>query len=147
MSGAGLVGGSRRVSLDTLGAWTSGLCVVHCLLTPVILSGSAVLAHFLPGEETMHRSLAMLVALLGCVALLTGFRKHRQGRVLGLMAAGLGFIFGGAWFGDRLPAHGWEVLVTLVGSALMITAHRMNHTFCRSCACVPAAARDQQAQG
>ena len=31
------------------------------------------------------------------------------------------------------PSHGYEVFVTLIGSALMITAHRMNHTFCQDC--------------
>jgi hypothetical protein len=27
------------------------------------------------------------------------------------------------------------VAITLCGSALMIAAHRLNHTFCRSCEC------------
>jgi hypothetical protein len=37
--------------VDRIGVWTSTLCVVHCLLTPVVLSPSAVSAHFLPSEE------------------------------------------------------------------------------------------------
>ena len=120
---------------DKLGAWTSALCVVHCLLTPVLLSFSAVLAHLLPAEEKVHRSLAMLVALFGTVALLYGFRRHRRTRVLLLMLGGLALIFGAAWFGDRLPAHAYEVAITFAGSSLMIAAHRLNHTFCRSCLC------------
>jgi hypothetical protein len=28
-----------------------------------------------------------------------------------------------------------EVTITFFGSGLMIAAHRMNHTFCRSCEC------------
>ena len=120
---------------DRLGIWTSGLCVVHCLLTPVLLSGSAVLAHLLPSEEGVHRGLAVCVALLGAVALLRGFRTHRRVRILCLMAAGLACIFFTAYAGDRLPSHAAEVSVTLLGSAFMITAHRLNHTFCKSCAC------------
>jgi hypothetical protein len=34
-----------------------------------------------------------------------------------------------------LPSHKVEVLVTLIGSGFMITAHRMNHIFCRQCSC------------
>jgi hypothetical protein len=120
---------------DRLGLWTSSLCVVHCLLTPVLISSSAVLAHFLPAEESVHRRLALLVALFGAVALLIGFRKHGRKRILVLMAMGLGLIAAAAWFGDRLPSHTYEVAVTMVGSALMITAHRLNHTFCASCEC------------
>jgi hypothetical protein len=120
---------------DTLGVWTSSLCFVHCLLTPVLLSFSAVAAHFLPSEERTHRSLALIVALLGTIALVNGFRTHRRARVILLMAAGLACIFGGAWWGDRLPSHATEVGVTFLGSSLMIAAHRLNHTFCKSCRC------------
>ena len=126
--------GARHLA-DRLGIWASALCVVHCLLTPVVLSLSAVAAHLLPGEESTHRSLAVLVALFGAVALLRGFRVHGRRRVIVMMAGGLGCIAGAAWLGDRLPSHAWEVGITLLGSALMIGAHRLNHTFCRRCEC------------
>src|ERR1700751_240981 len=42
---------------DRLGTWTSALCLVHCLLTPALLSFSAVFAHFLPADESVHRTL------------------------------------------------------------------------------------------
>jgi len=86
-----------------LGMWTSTLCVVHCLVTPVLLSFSAVFAHFLPAEENVHRSLALLVAMCGGLALLLGFRKHRRNTVIFMMIGGLGCIAGTAWFGDDLP--------------------------------------------
>jgi hypothetical protein len=120
-------------SADRLGIWASALCVVHCVVTPVLISASAVFAHFIPGEEKTHRTLAVGVAGLGAIALVKGFRTHGRRRILGLMALGLGFIFAGAFYGDRLPSHGYEVAVTMTGSALMIWAHRMNHTFCSDC--------------
>jgi phage terminase large subunit-like protein len=126
---------ASRQWADRLGVWTSSLCVIHCILTPVLISSSAVLAHFLPAEERVHRSLALLVALFGAIALLFGFRKHGRRRILILMSAGLSCIAAAAWFGDKLPSHVYEVAITMVGSTLMITAHRLNHTFCRSCEC------------
>jgi predicted membrane channel-forming protein YqfA (hemolysin III family) len=122
-------------SVDQIGVWTSTLCLVHCLLTPVVLSLSAVSAHFLPSEERTHRTLAVAIAALGAIALIKGYRNHRSLRVLLLMVGGLAFIFGGAFWGDHLPSHGVEVLVTLIGSGFMIAAHRTNHTFCRDCSC------------
>ncbi len=118
-----------------MGIWTSALCVVHCVLTPVLISFSAVIAHFLPAEERVHRSLAVLVALFGTIALISGFRRHRRTTILFLMIGGLACIAGSAWFGDMLPSHAYEVAITMVGSSLMITAHRINHTFCKSCDC------------
>jgi hypothetical protein len=122
-----------NISVDKLGIWASALCVIHCIVTPVLISVSAVFAHFIPGEERTHRSLAVCVAALGAIALIRGFRTHGRRRILVLMALGLNCIFCGAFFGDRLPGHPYEVAVTLAGSILMITAHRMNHTFCRDC--------------
>jgi len=124
--------------IDNLGIWTSGLCVVHCLLTPVLLSASAVFAHVLPSDEWVHRSLAVFIAFLGAIALVRGFRLHRKRRVIGLMAGGLGCVFFAAFQGDRLPGHVAEVGVTILGSVLMISAHRLNHTFCNDCECVDA---------
>jgi hypothetical protein len=94
---------------------------------------SVVMARFIPGEERTHHTLAVGVAALGAMALVKGFRRHGRIRILGLMALGLGFLFTGAFFGGRLPSHGFEVAVTMTGSVLMICAHRMNHTFCRTC--------------
>ncbi|WP_179640547.1 MerC domain-containing protein [Tunturiibacter empetritectus] len=120
-------------SADSLGTWASALCVVHCAITPVLISMSVVMARFIPGEERTHRTLAVGVAALGVMALVKGFRTHGRRRILGTMALGLGFIFAGAFFGGNLPSHGCEVAVTMTGSTLMICAHRMNHTFCRAC--------------
>lgn len=126
---------------DQIGIWASGLCMVHCLLTPIVLSFSAVSAHFLPSEERTHRFLALSIAFVGALALVKGFRNHRRKRVPLLMAIGLAFIFGGAWYGDRLPSHATEVAITLIGSGFMIAAHRINHTFCRNCSCSRSAPR------
>ena len=118
---------------DGLGIVASALCFVHCILTPVVLSLSAVWAHYLPSEERFHRVLAVMVAAIGCFAIVSGYRKHRRRRVLFLMSTGLSFIFAGAYLGDRLPSHIAEIAVTLTGSSLMITAHLVNHTFCKNC--------------
>ena len=130
---------ARRVfNADRLGIAASSLCVVHCLLTPVLISASAVLAHTLPSEEHTHRVLAVAVTAVGAFALLRGFRKHGRRRVLACLAVGLALIFTGAMFGDKLPSHLAEVAITMAGSTLLIGAHRMNHTFCKQCStCVP----------
>jgi uncharacterized membrane protein YfcA len=100
-----------------------------------VLSLSAVSAHYLPSEERVHRILAVCLAAMGGFAIIAGYRKHRRSRVLLLMSCGLLLIFGGAYWGDRLPSHSAEVIVTVLGSCLLISAHLINHTFCRNCDC------------
>jgi uncharacterized membrane protein YfcA len=124
---------SLTLSPDGLGISASTLCVVHCIATPFLLSFSSVFAHFVPWEERTHRALAILIAVIGAVAIVSGFRVHGRLRILFLMAAGLICIFTGAYVGNRLPSHNVEVMITLLGSCLMITSHRLNHTFCGLC--------------
>jgi len=121
--------------IDTLGIGASALCIVHCLLTPVLLSFSTLLAHVIPSEEGTHRSIAVIVALFGTIALVRGYRTHRRKRIPTLMASGLACIAFAACWGDHLPTHSTEVLITAVGSTFMICAHRLNHTFCKDCRC------------
>ncbi|MCU1320203.1 MAG: MerC mercury resistance protein [Edaphobacter sp.] len=120
-------------SADKLGIWASALCLVHCVVTPILLSVSVVFAQVLPGEGKTHRFMAIGVAALGGVALINGFRTHGRRRIVVLMAMGLALIFFGAFYGERLSSPRYEVLITLAGSVLMIAAHRMNHTFCKNC--------------
>jgi uncharacterized membrane protein YfcA len=118
---------------DRLGIIASAVCLVHCVVTPVALSLSVVWAHYLPGEERFHRLFAVLIAAIGAFAIVGGYRRHRRRRVLALMGAGLALIFAGAYCGDRLPSHLAEVATTMLGSTLMISAHFVNHTFCKNC--------------
>jgi uncharacterized membrane protein YfcA len=120
-------------AVDRAGVIASTACLIHCLVTPVVLSLSVVYAHFLPSEEHTHRVLAVFIATLGALAIVFGYRRHRRSSVLTLMSIGMVLIFAGAFFGDRLPSHAAEVLVTLAGSCCLIAAHRKNHTFCQSC--------------
>ena len=120
---------------DRLGIYASALCVVHCILTPVLLSVSVVGAHFLPSEEHTHRTLALGIACIGAFAVVRGLRRHRRQLVLWLMLGGLSLIAAAAFFGDNLPRHWMEVSITICGSTLMILAHRLNHTFGKQCTC------------
>lgn len=45
------------------------------------------------------------------IALVRGYRNRRPAGMLLLMLVGLAFIFGGAWWGDRLPSHAAEILI------------------------------------
>jgi hypothetical protein len=83
----------------------------------------------------VHRILAICITAIGSLAIIRGIRIHRRVRVLALMAAGMGIIWGTAAWGDLLPSHAVEVSLTILGSGLMIGAHRLNHTFCADCSC------------
>lgn len=118
---------------DALGIFASTLCVVHCVGTPILLSYSALLVRYLPGEEATHQALVAAVAVFGFAALVRGYRVHQRRQVPAMMLAGFACLFTGAVFGEELPAYLPEIAVTVVGSALMIASHVTNHMLCRAC--------------
>ncbi len=90
-------------------------------------------AHLLPGEEVVHRTMAVFVALAGLFAFVRGYRLHGRATVGILFASGVALIVFTARWGDRLPSHLVEVAITLCGGLLMIGGHWLNHTFCKAC--------------
>src|SRR5258708_35515850 len=119
--------------LDDVGACLSGLCLVHCVAMPVVLAFAPTLAHFIPGDEVIHRLLAMFVLAAGLPSFYLGFRKHGKKRVLALGIAGISVILGALIFGDSFVSHLAEVSTTMIGSSLLTTGHLANRTFCRRC--------------
>jgi uncharacterized membrane protein YfcA len=122
-----------RVNWDAIGAGASTLCAIHCLLLPIVLSFAPTLAHFVPGTEVVHRTLAFLLAAVGLIAFWAGYKVHRRKVVLPLLAVGIMGVTVGAYADFLLPTHAWEVVITVFGSSFLIVAHCLNRTLCRSC--------------
>ena len=122
-----------RINWDIVGIGTSTLCLIHCVLLPIILAFSPTLVHIIPGDEGVHRALAYLLAAVGLIAFWSGYKIHRQKLVLLLMSIGILGVTVGAYADSLLPSHRLEVLITLVGSSFLIVAHLLNRTLCRTC--------------
>ena len=125
--------GLQRVTWDAIGIGASTLCAIHCALLPFVLAFSPTLAHFLPGDEVIHRTLACLLAAVGLVAFRAGYKVHRRKIVIVFLTAGIAGVSAGAYAPFLLPSHRWEILVTLVGGGFLIVAHSLNRTLCRFC--------------
>jgi len=121
--------------MDRIGTIASVACLVHCVATPLLLSLFAAAAPFLPDEGRFHRLLALPVCLIALFAMGNGFRRHRVLQPALFMLSGLGLILAGAFYGERLPSHWMEAAVTMLGSALLVAAHRLNHRCCQDCVC------------
>ena len=122
----------RLPALDCLGAASSTLCAIHCLLTPLLLAALPVLGlHVVFGEPLEWAFVAVGLAV-GTLALVPSFRRL-HGQLLPLM-----LFLGGAslWAVARIgPASdsALEVPTMLAGSASVVTAHIVNRRLCRAC--------------
>src|ERR1700678_2538245 len=117
-----------------VGMGLSGLCMVHCLVFPLLVSFAPAILGRLPGDDVTHRVLAIGIALAGGLAFRSGYKVHRKGWILALLLLGIALISAAAALGEAVLSAYGETGTTVCGSLLLITAHWCNRSFCNSCA-------------
>jgi hypothetical protein len=107
--------------LDRIAIGLSGLCMVHCLATAVLLGLLASAGGFL-GSPWIHEIGLPLAMVLGAVALGRGISEH--GFLLPSAVGSLGLAVMAVALG--LPHDGSEAALTVLGVATLALGHRLN---------------------
>lgn len=107
--------------LDRLAIGLSGLCLVHCLATTVVLAVLASAGGML-GAPIIHEVGLSLAMLLGAVSLGKGIVDHGYTMPSAVGGLGLGVMAGALTLGHD----GTEALYTMLGVAILALGHRLN---------------------
>lgn len=99
----------------------SGLCLVHCLATAVLLGVLASVGGVL-GQPIIHEVGLTLAMIVGAIALGRGILEHGFFMPSVVGAAGLGTMAGAL----SLPEGGFEAFYTVVGVMILALGHRLN---------------------
>ncbi|HVM22499.1 MAG TPA: MerC domain-containing protein [Sphingomicrobium sp.] len=110
-----------RTGLDRIAMGLSGLCVVHCVATAVLLALLASAGGLL-GNPLIHEVGLTLAMILGAVALGRGILDHGFVLPSAVGALGLGVMAGAL----SLPHDGREAIYTVVGVLILALGHRLN---------------------
>jgi hypothetical protein len=111
----------RTSRLVRLAMGLSGLCLVHCLATAVLLGLVASAGGFL-GRPIIHEVGLTLAMILGAIALGRGVVEHGFMLPSAVGALGLGVMAGAL----TLHEGGHEPLYTVVGVMILALGHRLN---------------------
>jgi hypothetical protein len=107
--------------LDRLAIGLSGLCLVHCLGTTVVLAVLASAGGML-GAPIIHEIGLSLAMLLGGLSLGKGIFDHGYTMPSAVGGLGLGVMAGAL----TMPHDGTEALYTVIGVAILALGHRLN---------------------
>ena len=111
----------RFERLDRMAITLSGLCLVHCLATAVLL-GLLSAAGGMLGAPIIHEVGLSLAMMLGAVALGRGVYEH--GFMMPSAVGGLGLgVMAGAL---TMPHDGGEALFTVLGVSVLALGHQLN---------------------
>lgn len=100
----------------------SGLCLVHCLATSVLLALLASAGGML-GAEWIHELGLSLAMIMGGIALGRGILEHGYTMPSAVGGLGLGVMAGAL----TLPHDGTEAVYTVVGVSILALGHRLNN--------------------
>ena len=108
-------------SMDRVAIALSGLCLVHCLATSVVLAVLASAGGLLV-SPVVHEIGLTLAIMLGIVALGRGVVEH--GFMMPSAVGGLGLgVMSGAL---TMPHSGLETVYTIIGVAVLALGHDLN---------------------
>jgi MerC mercury resistance protein len=111
----------KNGTLDRVAMTLSGLCLVHCLATALLIGTLSTIGGML-GSPLIHEAGLALAIILGVLALGNGIVEH--GRFLPPSIGGLGI--GAMMAAMALPHGGSELVATMIGVALLATGHFLN---------------------
>ena len=119
---------------DKAGVALSGICMVHCLITPLVLATLPSLNLFV-SNHVFHFVMAVILIAVASYAFALGYKKHKKLGVLIMGALGLAMLL----VALNLTSHQHEAISTqslvlnLIGSFLLVVAHIQNISACRQC--------------
>jgi K+ transporter len=120
---------------DLFAVSSSGLCMIHCLATPVLLIFLPVLSASVLSGDAFHAAILWIILPTSLVALTLGCWRHKDRYVAVLCAIGLAVILVAARFGDVLFGEIGERILTTAGSIILIAGHFRNFSLCRGASC------------
>ena len=120
---------------DKVGICASGLCLIHCLATPILLilfpASMFTNIHF----EITHQIFAVVVTSSILLAVYPTCKEHGHFDIIGLALIGITLILCAVYFHDytsKAVSHG----TTIIGSIILIVAHiknmKIRHGKCES---------------
>jgi len=113
-------------ALDRVAIGLSGLCAVHCIVTPIAVALLPIVSATIVPGGAFHGLMAVLILPSSILALTLGCRRHRDIWVLGAGTAGLILLIAALNGSDA-----WETPLTLSASAMIVAAHVRNYQLCR----------------
>jgi len=112
----------NAVALDKIGICTSVFCMVHCLAVPVLFILGMDTLLLAVDQEWVEMTIIGVSLLIGLIAFMGGYLRHRQHFILVLFVAGFLLLVNG-----EAVAGSWQSLgLSIAGAATIAYAHFQN---------------------
>jgi hypothetical protein len=130
-----IVDDEQHYRMDRISIVTSLICLLHCLLVPIVTLSFPFLTTLDSYTNKTHLAFAIVVVSLGMIALFKGYKHHKKLLPLCVGIIGMSLVVL-ALFIEAHEEHIHSYLTThsyftMTGSVLLVIAHFINMRSCR----------------
>jgi cytochrome c biogenesis factor len=109
---------------DKIGICASGICLIHCLLPPILLLFFPATKHLLHAGYYIHELLSVIIIASVALAVYPTCKRHGHKDIIVYAIIGVLLILTSIFLHD-LPET-WHTVLTMTGSVFLIWAHIKN---------------------
>lgn len=125
----------KKINYDKLGLTASTICLIHCMILPVLIAASPFLVVF---SFVLNPAFELFMAFLALFSvsftLCLNYSKHKKFIVPSLLVTGVLIILFKSFNGHSHHDHEVRVdWVMILGSCLLVVGHVINHNLCKAC--------------
>lgn len=127
---------SRSHQLDRFAILLSGVCLVHCLLAPILLTLVPIFSFAALVEDLVfHQLMLWFVVPTSLLALFIGCKKHRLWPIALSGFTGIAILFFVAFLGHDIFTVTEEKIITSIGGMVLALSHYLNFRACQNITC------------
>jgi len=115
---------------DRLAISLSALCVMHCLLTPLLIVFLPSIIAVQLENEAFHRALLLMVIPTSVFSLLVGCKQHKHYRLLNIGLVGILFLVSATFMEGLSNGELLEKVLTVIGACVLAVGHYLNFRLC-----------------
>jgi hypothetical protein len=123
-----------QLNSDKFAMSFSAICLVHCLFAPslIILSYSSLALTI--ESELIHKVILLLTIPVSIFAISLGYKNHSNNSIIYTGIAGLTILISALLIGENFGENA-ELILTMIGSLLVIYCHYRNYVTCKEVNC------------
>jgi hypothetical protein len=123
-----------QLTSDKFAMSFSAMCMIHCLFAPslIILSYSSLALTV--ESELIHKAILLLTIPVSIFAISLGYKNHSNNSIIYTGIAGLIILISALLIGESIGENA-ELILTIIGSLMVITCHYRNYRICKKINC------------
>ena len=112
----------------------SMLCLMHCLFAPALIVLSYSSLAITIESELVHKIILLLTIPISIFAITLGYKNHLNNSIIFIGISGLTILVAAILIGEKINEN-TELILTTIGSMLLIFCHYKNYKICKKIYC------------